>query len=82
MTISSDNIQALIKDSKYDEIEQLVKNNQHKQLIKTDIENVIKKYLDTNTITLSLFEYQNENVIYKYNIKYTNNIVERINYEK
>lgn len=82
MTISSNNIQTLISDSKYDEIEQLVKNNQHKELIRTDIENVIKKYLDTKTITLSLFEYENENVLYKYNIKYRNNTVERINYEK
>lgn len=82
MTISSNNVSTLIKDSKYDEIEQLVKNNQHKELIKTDIENVIKKYLDSNTIILSLFEYENNNVLYKYNVKYINNYIERINYEK
>lgn len=81
MTISSNNPNNLIKNSKYDEIEQLVNNNQHKELIKIEIESVIKNYLDTNTITLSLFEYENENVVYKYNVKYLNNTIERINYE-
>ena len=82
MTISSLDVKKLIKESKYDEIEQLVKNNQHKELINIDIEEVIKKYLDTNTITLSLFEYENDNVLYKYNIKFINNNIERINYEE
>jgi len=81
MTISSNNVKDLIKDSKYDEIEQLVDNNQHKELIKIDIETVIKNYLDNNTITLSLFEYEDKFVIYKYNVKYLNNTTERINYE-
>lgn len=81
MTISSNNVNKLINDSKYDEIEQLIKNNQHNELIKIDIENVIKTYLNTNTITLSLFDYENDNVLYKYNIKYINNSIERINYE-
>jgi len=81
MTISSNNVKDLIKDSKYDEIEQLVDNNQHKESIKIDIETLMKKYLDNNTITLSLFEYEDKFVIYKYNVKYLNNTTERINYE-
>lgn len=79
MTISSTDIKTLINDSKYDEIEQLVKNNQHKELINIDIEEVIKNYLNNNTITLSLFEYENDDVLYKYNVRYKNNITERIN---
>lgn len=79
MTISSTDVKTLISDSKYDEIEQLVKNNQHKELINIDIEEVIKIFLNNNTITLSLFEYENDEVLYKYNIRYKNNTTERIN---
>ena len=82
MTISSNDPKTLIKDSKYDEIEQFLKNNQHKELINIDIEEVIKKYLNNNTIILSLFEYKNNNILYKYNVKYINNSIERINYEE
>ena len=55
---------------------------QQLDLIKSDIENVIKKYLDTNIVMLSLFDYEESNVLYKYNVKYINNNVERTTYEK
>lgn len=82
MTISSNDVSNLIKNSKYDEIEQLIKNNQHKNLIKIDIEDVIKEYLKNNFILLSSFDYEQNNVLYKYNIKYINNKTERINYDE
>ena len=82
MTISSNDINSLINNSKYNEIEQLIKNNQHKELLNIDIEEVIKDFIDTKIITLSLIEYQENDVLYKYNVIYQNDNIERINYEK
>jgi len=82
MTISSSKIEELLTKSEFDEIEELIKNNQHKDLINVDIETVIKEYLDYNSFTLSLLTFENNNVTYKYNVKYTNNKVERINNEE
>lgn len=82
MTIASNEIENLINNSEFDEIEELIENNQHKELINIDIEEVIKKYLDNQCFTLSLLVYEDDNVTYKYNVKYANNKVERIDYEK
>ena len=81
-TISSNNINKLLENAKYDEIEQLISNNKHKKIIKVDIVTIIKNYYETKSFNLSLLDYENNKVIYKYNIKYKNNIIERINYEK
>lgn len=78
LTISSSNVEKLIKNTKYNEIEEMIKNNAYSKIIKIDIEEVIKDYLDNNKITLSLFTYDENNLLYKYNIKYQNNQIERI----
>lgn len=78
LTISSFNVEKLIKNTKYNEIEEMIKNNAYSKIIKIDIEEVIKDYLDNNKITLSLFTYDENNLLYKYNIKYQNNQIERI----
>ena len=78
LTVASSNVSSLIEDSKYDEVEQLIENNQHQELINVDIEDVIKDYLDSKSFTLSLLEYENNNVLYKYNVKYQNNEVIKI----
>lgn len=82
LTIASDDIKTLISDSKYNEIEELLKNNQHHSLIKIDIEEVIKDYLNKKEITLSLLTLKEKNVLYLYNVNYKNNVIERITYEK
>lgn len=81
-TIYANNINNLLANAKYDEIEQLITNNKHKNIIKIDIESIIKNYYDKKSFTLSLFAYEDEKVIYKYNLKYQNNQIERIEYEK
>lgn len=78
MVVASNNVKDLIKKSKYDEVEQLIDNNQHQELINIDIEEVIKDYLNHHTFTLSLLEYQDDNIVYQYNVKYKNNDVVKI----
>ncbi len=70
-TITSNDINNLLNNTKYDEIEELINNN--KDIIKISFEEIIIKYFDNNDFILSKIIYDNE-------LKYVNNIkIERNN---
>lgn len=80
--VLSKNIKLVLENSKYDEIEELLKTNKEsKNIIKITFEEVIKAFLDNQSFTLSEVNYQNE-ILFTGNYQYNNKKFERINNER
>ena len=68
LCVYSSNIKEILENSKYDEIEEIISNNKDKkEIINITFEEIIQKYLDNKTFTLSNISYDEE-------IKFTKNI--------
>ena len=82
LTVISDNIKDVLKNSKYDEIENIIiTNKDSKEIIKISFEEIIEKFLNKEIIYVSSIDYQ-EKIIFNVNYKYINNKLERINNEE
>ncbi len=79
-TIIGNNIENILNNAKYDEIEKMIINNNLK-IIKISFEEIISKYLDHKIFNLSKIIY-NDGIQFDGNYQYRNNKLERINHEK
>lgn len=81
LCVFSKEIQSVLENSKYDEIEKLLETNKEsKNIIYKNFEEVIREYLDNKYFTLSNITY-NKEIVFNGNLKY-NGYLERIINEK
>jgi len=81
-TIIGSDIENILNNAKYDEIEKMIINNKNdNQIIKISFEEIISKYLDHKIFNISKIIYDNE-IKFDGNYQYINNHLERINHEK
>ena len=82
LTIISNDINKVLENSKYDEVENIIiSNKESKNIIKISFEEIISKFLDNKDFILSKIIYKNE-IEFDCNYKYINNKFERITNEK
>ncbi len=79
LVMLSNDIYNTLDNSKYDEIENLIKTNN--LTIKINFINLINDFINNKTFIISKIDYDN-NIFYTGNYKYKNNKIERINNEK
>lgn len=82
LTVISSEIEKVLKNSKYDEIEEIIMTNKEsKKIIKINFDEVMLNFLNNKEIKLSKIIYDNE-IIFDSNYLYKNNKFERIINEK
>lgn len=79
LCIYATDIEKVLKESDYDEIEEIVSTNKDsKDIINVTFEEIIKDFLDKKKFKVSLFTYDSE-IRFIGNILYNDNEIERIN---
>lgn len=82
LTILSSDINTVLNNSKYDEIENLIiTNKESKNVIKISFEKIIQEYLDNHEFNLSSIKYENK-IIFNGNYHYKDNKYEVIKWKK
>ena len=79
LVIVSSDVYNTLDNSKYDEIESLIKTNN--LTTKINFINLINDYINNKAFIISKIDYDN-NIVYNGNYKYKNNKLERLNDEK
>ena len=78
LCILSDDIEEILKNSKYDEIEKHILNdNKNQKIKKKSFEKIIQDFLDYQSFTLSSYKY-NDSIVFNGNYIFQNNKLERI----
>ena len=80
LTISSDTLNTILDNSKYNDIENFIKNNNSHYIINISFEELINNFLENNSFIITKINYNNH---FEYNNLYFNNDnLERIDNEK
>lgn len=77
----SDNIKDLIEKTEYDEIIDTIITNKDKKIANTSFLKLMQNYLNNKSFIAPMITYDNK-LTFKYNLKYYNSKIERINNDK